>query len=312
MEHRGTARKRIVGVEGEGPLPPSGTEITAGGIADRHARLGQPAARVLRCFVSTAPRRRRPRASPLRAGEVTVALRIPAWARFTVPRRRPPHDQGASRRAVPWPGTDPLYVAYHDEEWGVPKRTIRALCSRSSCSKDFRRGSPGSPSCASARPSARAFDNFDAEAMARYGQRKVASLLRTKASSAIAARSRPPSPTRAAFLESGVGAGLQPIPMELRRRQAEAERLQANGRHAGRDAGESRARQGAKERTASASAARRRSMPSCRAIGMVNDHLTTCFRHAECAKLGKGSAPRRADPCCADRCALLGSCRRAS
>jgi DNA-3-methyladenine glycosylase I len=24
------------------------------------------------------------------------------------------------------------------------------------------------------------------------------------------------------------------------------------------------------------------------ATGMVNDHLTTCFRHAECAKLGKG------------------------
>ena len=23
------------------------------------------------------------------------------------------------------------------------------------------------------------------------------------------------------------------------------------------------------------------------ATGMVNDHLTTCFRHAQCAKLGK-------------------------
>ena len=23
------------------------------------------------------------------------------------------------------------------------------------------------------------------------------------------------------------------------------------------------------------------------AVGMVNDHLTTCFRHAECAKLAK-------------------------
>ncbi|MEN3950840.1 DNA-3-methyladenine glycosylase I [Iodidimonas sp. SYSU 1G8] len=26
-----------------------------------------------------------------------------------------------------WPGTDPLYVAYHDEEWGVPERDSRAL-----------------------------------------------------------------------------------------------------------------------------------------------------------------------------------------
>ena len=27
----------------------------------------------------------------------------------------------------PWPGEDPLYVAYHDDEWGVPERDDRAL-----------------------------------------------------------------------------------------------------------------------------------------------------------------------------------------
>ena len=27
----------------------------------------------------------------------------------------------------PWPGTDPLYLAYHDTEWGVPVRDDRAL-----------------------------------------------------------------------------------------------------------------------------------------------------------------------------------------
>lgn len=27
----------------------------------------------------------------------------------------------------PWCGTDPLYVAYHDAEWGVPERDARAL-----------------------------------------------------------------------------------------------------------------------------------------------------------------------------------------
>ncbi|MEX0759717.1 MAG: DNA-3-methyladenine glycosylase I, partial [Tistlia sp.] len=26
-----------------------------------------------------------------------------------------------------WCGTDPLYVAYHDEEWGVPEYDARAL-----------------------------------------------------------------------------------------------------------------------------------------------------------------------------------------
>ena len=27
----------------------------------------------------------------------------------------------------PWCGTDPVYVAYHDTEWGVPERDSRAL-----------------------------------------------------------------------------------------------------------------------------------------------------------------------------------------
>ncbi len=26
-----------------------------------------------------------------------------------------------------WPGSDPLYLAYHDHEWGVPLRDSRAL-----------------------------------------------------------------------------------------------------------------------------------------------------------------------------------------
>lgn len=36
-------------------------------------------------------------------------------------------DFTASSERCPWPGTDPLYVAYHDEEWGVPERDDRAL-----------------------------------------------------------------------------------------------------------------------------------------------------------------------------------------
>jgi DNA-3-methyladenine glycosylase I len=27
----------------------------------------------------------------------------------------------------PWPKQDPLYVAYHDDEWGVPEYDDRAL-----------------------------------------------------------------------------------------------------------------------------------------------------------------------------------------
>src|SRR2546427_10313662 len=35
------------------------------------------------------------------------------------------HPDGLNR--CPWPKQDPLYVAYHDEEWGVPERNDRAL-----------------------------------------------------------------------------------------------------------------------------------------------------------------------------------------
>jgi tRNA-modifying protein YgfZ len=83
MEHRGTARKRIVGVEGEGPLPPSGTEIIAGDnpIGTLGSVSGASGLAILRL-----DRAEEAQAAglPLRAGEVTIALRIPTWARFAV------------------------------------------------------------------------------------------------------------------------------------------------------------------------------------------------------------------------------------
>jgi tRNA-modifying protein YgfZ len=84
MEHRGTARKRIVGVEGEGPLPKSGTEITAGGtpigtLGSVRGSAGLGLLRLDRAEEAKAA------GQPLRAGEVTVTLRIPGWARLKTP-----------------------------------------------------------------------------------------------------------------------------------------------------------------------------------------------------------------------------------
>jgi DNA-3-methyladenine glycosylase I len=39
------------------------------------------------------------------------------------PEPRPPEP----RRRCPWAGVDPLYCAYHDDEWGVPSRDDRHL-----------------------------------------------------------------------------------------------------------------------------------------------------------------------------------------
>ena len=83
MEHRGPARKRIVGVEGEGPLP-SGTDITAGGasIGTLGSVSGSSGLALLRLDRAEEAKSV---GTPLRAGEVTIAVRIPAWARFKTP-----------------------------------------------------------------------------------------------------------------------------------------------------------------------------------------------------------------------------------
>ncbi|PZQ97986.1 MAG: DNA-3-methyladenine glycosylase I [Cereibacter sphaeroides] len=36
-------------------------------------------------------------------------------------------DQDTTTGRCPWCGTEPLYIAYHDDEWGVPERDSRAL-----------------------------------------------------------------------------------------------------------------------------------------------------------------------------------------
>jgi DNA-3-methyladenine glycosylase I len=80
------------------------------------------------------------------------------------------HPDGRAR--CPWPGTDPLYVAYHDTDWGVPERDDRALFEKLLLD-GFQAGlSPGSRSCASARISAAAFDGFEPESASRAGGRE--------------------------------------------------------------------------------------------------------------------------------------------
>ena len=82
MEHRGTARKRIVGVEGEGPLPAIGAEITAGD--SLIGRLGSVSgASGLALLRLDRAEEAKARGDRLRAGDIAIALRIPAWARFT-------------------------------------------------------------------------------------------------------------------------------------------------------------------------------------------------------------------------------------
>jgi len=76
-----------------------------------------------------------------------------------------------------WPGTDPLYVAYHDEEWGRPVHNDRQLFEML-----FLEGAQAGLSWITIlrkRPAYRkAFDRFDAKKIARYDAAKIRALMR--------------------------------------------------------------------------------------------------------------------------------------
>ena len=84
------------------------------------------------------------------------------------------HPDGLIR--CPWPGTDPLYVAYHDEEWGVPEFDSRALFEKLILD-GFQAGLSWITILRKRDNFRRAFDGFKPEAIARYDKRKVTALM---------------------------------------------------------------------------------------------------------------------------------------
>ena len=82
MEHRGTARKRIVPVLGNAELPPSGTEIRPA--RSRWARWGRPPARGLALLRLDRVAEMRRKGVPLTAHGVPLEVVLPAWARFSL------------------------------------------------------------------------------------------------------------------------------------------------------------------------------------------------------------------------------------
>lgn len=76
----------------------------------------------------------------------------------------------------PWAGTDPLVVAYHDEEWGVPVHDDRTLF-EFLILEGAQAGLSWSTILRKRDNYRRAFDNFDPAAVAAYGEEKIAALL---------------------------------------------------------------------------------------------------------------------------------------
>ncbi|MDA1099094.1 MAG: DNA-3-methyladenine glycosylase I [Proteobacteria bacterium] len=84
------------------------------------------------------------------------------------------HDDGLIRCA--WCGNDPVYVAYHDQEWGVPEWDDRALFEKLILD-GFQAGLSWITILRKRDNFRAAFDGFDPAVIAGYDDRKVEALM---------------------------------------------------------------------------------------------------------------------------------------
>lgn len=84
------------------------------------------------------------------------------------------HADGLHR--CPWPGDDPLYVAYHDTEWGVPEYDDRALFEKLILD-GFQAGLSWITILRKRDNFRKAFDDFQPAKIARYSDKKIEALM---------------------------------------------------------------------------------------------------------------------------------------
>lgn len=187
-------------------------------------------------------------------------------------------------KSCPWCGDDPLYVAYHDEEWGVPERDSRALF-ECLMLEGFQAGLSWRTILNKREAFREAFDQFDPGKIAAYGESDVERLLgdagivrhRGKIEATIrgarAWREIEASEGFTAFLWDFVGGG--PIQNDF-----------ASMADVPAETPLSRDLSKALKKAGFGFCGPTIVYAFMQAAGMVNDHLTTCPRHAAVAKLG--------------------------
>ena len=86
-------------------------------------------------------------------------------------------DSADGKRRCAWCGADPLYVAYHDREWGFPVADDQRLYEKV-CLEGFQSGLSWLTILRKRARFREVFADFDFERVARFGKRDVARLLR--------------------------------------------------------------------------------------------------------------------------------------
>jgi DNA-3-methyladenine glycosylase I len=84
--------------------------------------------------------------------------------------------QGNVQTRCAWVGTDPLYIAYHDKEWGVPQHNDRKLFELLIL-EGAQAGLSWLTILKKRNNYRKAFDNFNAKKIAEYDGRKISELL---------------------------------------------------------------------------------------------------------------------------------------
>lgn len=84
-----------------------------------------------------------------------------------------------SKSRCPWAGSDPLYVKYHDQEWGVPVHDDRKLFEMLIL-EGAQAGLSWITILKKRENYRRAFSNFDAAKIARYDAKKIKTLMQNK------------------------------------------------------------------------------------------------------------------------------------
>ena len=201
---------------------------------------------------------------------------------------------GRSRTRCAWaPPGKPLYLAYHDEQWGVPVHDDRMLFEMLVL-EGAQAGLSWETILNKRAAYRRAFDRFDPRKVARYEKRKVAALLtdagivrnRAKIESAIK--------NAKAFLDVQAEFGsFDAYQWRFVNGRPIQNRWRAEGDIPPRSAQSDAMSDDLKNRgfTFVGSTIIYAHM---QAVGMVNDHLVNCFRHREVARLGRGKHEARA------------------
>ena len=193
------------------------------------------------------------------------------------------HADGLTR--CPWPGEDPLYVAYHDTEWGVPEYDDRALYEKLILD-GFQAGLSWITILRKRENFRKAFDDFQPEKIARYNAKKVHALMNDVGIVRNRAKIEGAIESAKSYLKiMEEGPGFSKLLWDFVDGKPKINHYKSTGQIPAETA---TSRAMSKELA-------QRGFKFCgptivyafmQAVGMVNDHLITCHRHEACEKLG--------------------------